>query len=291
MIAILCINRTILFWESDMKTLLFNVKRNLKKPPKIYVLSPDKKITFGSFSSDNPQEFTQWSDLSLEQTIELKQYMQNMRVLSNHFESSLNEQMDFRLRLPMSFIQCINDISALAVKNDLELDLFEPMITSMIQQLKIFLAKLPFEDKQKALALLNKIGLAEYKKIDFSSQIQAIFSELLFIHKKSERLEIEAKRLFNKEKRITPKSLEDIAQGRLDTSLWVVACAIEIVLNDNPLVLKKILSEDDLFMLWAKQLLDRGHSYENVLDKAHSLGREELINKIKQYHQSATKTK
>lgn len=274
-----------------MKTLLFNVKRNLKKPPKIYVLSPDKKITFGSFSSDNPAEFTEWTSLNLEQTVELKQYMQNMRALSNHFESSLNEQMDFRLRLPMSFIQCVNDISALAIKNDLELDIFEPMITSMIQQLKIILAKLPFEEKQQALAMLNKIGLAEYKKIDFSNQIQAVFSELLLIHRKSEKLEIEAKQLFNKVKRITRKSLEDIAQGHLDTPLWVVACAIEILLHEQPDILKKTLSEDDLFMLWAKQLLDRGHEYDNVLHKARSLGRKELINKIEQYDQSATKTK
>ena len=269
-----------------MKTLLFNVKRNLKKPPKIYVLSPDKKITFGSFSSDNPAEFTQWSSLNLEQTVELKQYMQNMRALSNHFESSLNEQMDFRLRLPMSFIQCVNDISALAIKNNLELDIFEPMITSMIQQLKIMLAKFPFEEKQQALAMLNKIGLAEYKKIDFSNQIQAVFSELLLIHKKSEKLETEAKRLFNKEKRITRKSLEDIAQGHINTSLWVVACAIEILLNEQPEVLKKTLSGDDLFMLWAKQLLDRDHERENVIHKARTLGIEELVIKINQYNQS-----
>lgn len=274
-----------------MKTLLFNVKRNLKKPPKIYVLSPDKKITFGSFSSDNPVEFKEWNSLNLEQTVELKQYMQNMRALSNHFQSSLNEQMDFRLRLPMSFIQCVNDISALAIKNDLELDIFEPMITSMIQQLKIILAKLPFEEKQHALALLNNIGLSEYKKIDFSNQIKAVFSELLLIHRKSEKLEIEAKRLFNKEKRITPKSLEDIANGHLDTSLWLVACAIEILVHEQPEVLKKTLSQDDLFMLWAKQLLDRGHGYENVLYKARFLDREELINKIEQYEQSAIKTK
>lgn len=269
-----------------MKTLIFNVKRNLKKPPKIYVLSPDKKITYGSFSSDNPSEFNGWDSLTPEQAVELKQYMQNMRALANHFESSLNEQMDFRLRLPMSFIHCINEISALAIKNDLELDVFEPMITSIIQQLRIILAKLPPDDKQQALAMLNRIGLAQYKKIDFSNQIQAVFSELLLIHRKSERLEIEAKKLFNKEKRITPKSLEDIAQGYLETSLWVTACAIEILLQEKLQALKNILTGDDLYMLWAKQLLDRGHAKEDVLRKAVVLGNEELNTRIVQYHQS-----
>lgn len=273
-----------------MKTLLFNVKRNLKKSPKVYVLSLDKKITYGAFSSDNPDEFTEWDSLSMEQTVELKQYMHNMRALSNYFASSLNEQTDFRLRLPMSFIQCVNEISALAEKKGVELDIFEPMITSIIQKLKIVVAKLPYEEKQEALALLNKIGLAEYKKIDFSNQIQAIFSELLLIHKKSEKLEAQAKTLFNKDKRITPKSLEDIAHGQLETSLWVVACAIEVLLLEQLNVVKNTLSADDLFMLWAKQLLDRGHARDSVLNKAFLLNREELLDKIKNYRGFQEKT-
>lgn len=266
-----------------MKTLLFNVKRNLTKPPKIYVLSPDKKITYGSFISDNPSEFTQWDALNLEQTIELKQYIHNMNALSTHFSASLNEQTDFRLRLPMNFIQCINDINAIAVKNDMEVDIFESMITAIIQQLKISIAKFPMEEKQQALAILNKIGLSEYKKMDYSRQIQAVFSELLLIHNKSEKLEKKAKELFNKEKYITPKSLEDIAHGHLETSLWVTTTALEILLQENPHVLKKTFSADDLFILWAKQLLDRGHARDEVLHKAEGLNKQELINKIRGY--------
>lgn len=267
-----------------MKTLLFNVKRNLKKAPKIYVLSQDKKITYGSFSSTNPDEFTGWDALAIEQIVELKQYMNNMRTLTNHFDTSLNEQTDFRLRLPMSFIQCINDIHTLAVKNDLELDIFEPMITSIIQQLKIAAARLPFEEKQQALISLSKVGLADYKKINYSNQIQAIFTELLSINHKSEKLETEARRLFNKDKRITPKSLEDIAHGYLETSLWVVACAIEILLQEKPSSLINLLSVDDLYMLWAKQLLDRGYERCEVLNKAQSIEKPELIARIEAYN-------
>lgn len=267
-----------------MKTLLLNVKRNLKKPPKIYVLSLDKKITYGSFSSDNPGEFTQWGDLSLEQKVEMRQYMDNMQALSRHFNASLNEQTDFRLRLPMSFIQCINDISALALKKNAEFDIFEPIITSIIQQLKIICAKLPFEEKQEAILLLSKIGLAEYKKIDFNHQVQAVFSELLLVRNKSEKLESKAKTLFNKDKRLTPKSLEDIALGRLETSLWVTACAIAVLLEEEPGIIKKTLSTDDLFMLWAKPLLNRDHSIASVLAAALCLDSEELNSRIKNYH-------
>ena len=131
---------------------------------------------------------------------------------------------------------------------------------------------------------MNKIGLAEYQKIEFYNQIQAVFSEILFIHKKSEKLEAQAKTLFNKDKRLSPKSLEDIAHGRLDTSLWVVACAIELLLIEQLDVIKNILSADDLYMLWAKQLLDRGHKRDDILIKALRLNKEELIDKIKNYH-------
>lgn len=267
-----------------MKTLLFNVKRNLKKPPKIYVLSHDKKVTYGSFASDNPYEFTEWDKLNIEQTVELKQYIHNMNALSNYFGASLNEQTDFRLRLPMNFIQCINDIHALAIQKNLELDIFEPMVTAIIQQLKIVIAKMPFEEKQEALLLLNKAGLSDYKKMDYSRQIQAVFSELLLIHKKAEKLEMQAKSLFNKDKRISPKSIEDIAKGNLETSLWMVASAIEILMQEKPEILINTLSVDDLLMLWAKPLIDRGHEHGQVINKARIMKRQELIDRIQGYN-------
>lgn len=267
-----------------MKNLIFNVKRNLKKPPKVYVVSPDKKITYGSFTAINPAEFDGWEALSIEQTIELKQYMHNMNAISHYFESQgLNEQTDFRVRLPISFIECINKISAIAFKNDLELDVFEPMITTIIQQLKIVTSKLPSEDKQRALGLLEQVGLTEYKKIDYSTQIQSIFTELLSIHNKAEKLEVLAKELFNKDKGISPKSIDAIATGQLSTSKWLTACAIEILRQENPITLNSFLSPDDLFMLWAKQLLDRGANYNDVLTKANSIGASELVSKIESY--------
>jgi len=267
-----------------MKNLIFNVKRNLKKPPKVYVVSPDKKVTYGSFTAVNPAEFDGWEALSTEQTIELKQYMHNMDAISHYFEAQgLNEQTDFRVRLPTSFIECINKVSAIAFKNDLELDVFEPMITTIIQQLKIVTAKLPPEDKQRALGLLEQVGLTEYKKIDYSTQIQAVFTELLPIHNKAEKLEVLAKELFNKDKGISPKSIDAIATGQLSTSKWLTACAIEILRQEKPIILNSFLSHDDLFMLWAKQLLDRGVDRSVLLVTASSLGIPELVNKIESY--------
>jgi hypothetical protein len=94
-----------------MKSLVFTVKRNLNKPPKIYVLSADKKTTYGSFSADNFTQFQNWEKLNSGETIELKQYMNNMSAIERYFSTkALNEQQDFRVRLPDSFIQSINDI-------------------------------------------------------------------------------------------------------------------------------------------------------------------------------------
>jgi len=269
-----------------MKNLIFNVKRNLKRPPKIYVLSSDKKITYGSFSAADTDEFDGWNLLSPVQLIELKQYMHNMRAISRHFDNKgLNEQADFRLRLPSSFIQCINEINALAAKSDIELDIFEPIITSLIQQLKITTTKLSNNDKKLALASLDRLGLAEYKKIDYSTQIQNIFSELLTIHNKSEKLESLANSYFNKSKMISPKSIDDIAHGRLSTSKWLVSCAIQILLDERPVALKGTFSDDDLFMLWAKPLLDHGLEKKMLLSHALSMNLNKLIERIEDYSQ------
>ena len=79
-----------------------------------------------------------------------------------------------------------------------EIDVYDALISTSIQYLKIITAQLPEEQKHKALAVLDKIGLADYKKVDLSLKIQAIFSELLWIHNKSEKLHQKAKELFQK---------------------------------------------------------------------------------------------
>ena len=264
-----------------MKHLIFNVKRNLKKSPKIYVVSPDKKITYGSFSASNPSEFENWDALSTPQKIELTQYMHNMQAICNHLDTSgLNEQTDFRLRLPLSFIQCINEINTLAINTDVEMDLFDPIVVALIQQLKIVSTKLPTTEKELAFAALEKIGLSEYRKMDYSKQIQGIFYDLLAVHNKSEKLQLYAKELFNKDKVITPKSLEDIANGKLSTSKWLVACAIEILLQENPASLEKGLSVDDLFMLWVKPLEGSKCSKNELISKATLMNKPGLVARI-----------
>ena len=264
-----------------MKNLLFSVKRNLKKSPKIYVLSPDKKITYGSFSASSPEEFENWDELSTAQKIELKQYMHNMAAISTHFDkSALNEQTDFRLRLPSSFIQCINEIEELAFNCNIELDIFEPLIVSMIQKLKIVTAQLPEFEKKLANAALDRIGLAEYEKIDYSSQIQMVFSELMTVHNKAEKLKLAAKELFNKEKGVSPKAIESIANGVLSTSRWFVACAIDVLLKEKLDFIKTSLSLDDLFILWVRPLENSSLIKQNLLMRAQLIGNAELIAKI-----------
>lgn len=263
-----------------MKHLVFTVKRNLKKPPKIYVLSADKKTTYGSFSASNPEEFKNWGDLSSAQKIELKQYMHNMQAISNHFDKSgLNEQTDFRLRLPASFIQCVNEIEELAFNRDIELDIFEPIIVAMIQKLKIVTAQLPDHEKKIATAALARIGLTEYEKIDYNRPIQAIFNALMSVHNKTEKLSQIAKALFNKDKSVSPKTIESIANGTLSTSRWFVACAIEVLLKEKLDFIKTSLSADDLFILWVRPL-EASCLKEHLLLSAQAIGNSELIGKI-----------
>lgn len=274
------------------KLLRFEVKQNLRRPSRVYVKSTDGKNIYGSFHMNEPDLFDGWDNLSMNQTIELKQFIQNLKAVHQHLSPSpTSTLLDLRFRLPYEFINVLEQIEIICYEQKVELNVFEPMVSSMIQQIKIAVGKLSGSSKEQALTLLDQVNLAEYKKQDFSHQIKSIFSELQGIVNRSEKLHHKAITLFEKDKSYSPMAIKGMANGETTPSKWLVACAVEILLDEKNEILFKILTEDDLFMLWAKQLLDRGHSYENVLDKAHSLSREELINKIKQYHQSATKTK
>lgn len=182
-----------------MKSLSFNVKRNLSKSLNLYVLSIDKRITYGAFSADNVEEFSGWGQLSLVQKSELLQYMHNMQCIHMQFGLlGLNEQTDFRLRLPNSLVQCINEISIMCTENQIEMDIYQPIMQSIIHQIKVASQKLPVSERAKALDLLNKIGISDNRKIDYSLQIQKIFSELIHIYMKTEKLQAHAKELFKK---------------------------------------------------------------------------------------------
>ena len=73
---------------------------------------------------------------------------------------------------------------------------------------------------------------------------------------KSEKLHNKAINLFGKDKSYSPKAIEGMAIGETIPSKWLVACAIDLLADQKPAIVKAVLSNDDLFMLWAKPLLD-----------------------------------
>lgn len=265
-----------------MKKLSFAVKTNMNKPPRVHVQSADKKTTYGAFQANDCDEFHNWDRLNIEETIELKQYMNNLKAMERYFSTqSLGGQKDFRIRLPGSFIQAISDLSIICLEDDINLDVYDAMISAAIQQLKIKTSSLSDEKKQRALTILNKLGLTENIKPDVSVKIQAVFAELLSIHNKSEKLHHKAITLFNKDKSIAPKTIEEIARGELSTSRWLVTCAIEVLLEEKPDILQKSLSEEDILFLWANPLLKNNVPERNLIKKLESLKNcESLIKKL-----------
>ncbi len=250
----------------------------MNKPPRVHVQSADKKATYGSFQANNCDEFDGWEKLSQEETIELKHYMNNLGAIEHYFSiKALSEQKDFRIRLPGSFMDAIDEISKLCFEEHINLNVYDAMISAAIGQLKIKTASLPDDKKQQALILLNQLGLSENVKTDVSLKIQAVFSELLSIHNKSEKLYQKARVLFNKDKSIAPKTIEEIAKGELSTSKWLVACAIEILLEEKPDIVQKILSDNDIFFLWATPLLKNHRPLKELLDNLGSLNNSEML--------------
>ena len=259
-----------------MRTLLFDIKRNLKKAPRIHVKSSETGISYGSFLADAPDTFTGWERMNEKEVIELKHYMDNLNAVKQHLgEHALNEQADYRLRLPLRLMGAIEEISQICHRTHTPLDCFEPAITSIIQSLKVATTKLQGDDKTRALACLDRIGLAEYKKMDDTHTIKAIFSELLGLHNKSEKLHQAALELYDKDKSYSPRAIESMATGKSTPSKWLVSCAIDALLAERRNTILALLSNDNLQRLWAKPLLDHGQA--TVLSERVALYQLELI--------------
>ncbi|KTD46578.1 hypothetical protein Lqui_2503 [Legionella quinlivanii] len=88
-----------------------------------------------------------------------------------------------------------------------------------------------------------------------------------------------ARALFNKDKSIAPKTIEEIAKGELSTSKWLVACAIEILLEEKPNVVQKILSDSDILFLWATPLLKNHRPLNELRAYLASLNNAETLSK------------
>lgn len=271
------------------KVLRFEIKQNLHRSARIYVKSPDLKTSYGYFHADNPTSFDGWNQLSPAQTIELKLFIQNIDAINTLLSKEASSNLiDFRFRLPIDFVTTINELGSLLIQEGIEFNLFESAITGMIQQLKIATTKLNDKEKHQALTMLDKIGLAEYRKLDFTQQKQAVFSELLAVHNKSEKLHDKALHLFKKDKSFSPLAIEGMATGdsEIVPSNWLVACAIDILIDEKLSILKKILSDNDLFILWAKPLLDHEFDLDELLEKIRRLDLIGIEVNIKNYTRS-----
>jgi sRNA-binding carbon storage regulator CsrA len=119
--------------------------------------------------------------------------------------------------------------------------------------------------------------------IDYAKKIPAIFTELLSVTHKSEKLEDAAQKLFHKDKILTPKSIEKIARGDMPTSKWIVTCAIDILITERFKSINKFLSPYELFVLWAKPLLNRTTENQTILTKSSLLDMPLLIEHISNY--------
>ena len=250
------------------KQLRFEIRQNIRKPARVYIKSPDLKTYYGSFHVDKTEEFTEWDNLTIEQHIELKQFIQNVKSVYQHIKPAINDPLaDFRFRLPAEFISAIKELEQICHAQDVELNIFDAMVTAIIQQMKISTSKLTDDAKTDALTLLNKVNLSDFKKQDHSSQIQSVFSSFQAIENRSEKLHKQAIVLFDKDKSYSPRAIKGMAMGETKPSKWLVACAIEILLDEKPATLQADLSFDDFNMLWINPLVKVGYNKQELLEQ------------------------
>ena len=255
-----------------MKLLRFETKRNLKSVPRIYVRSRAKNICYGSFHADKPEEFEGWEQMSQAEILEAKLYIHNLDAVKNYLGTALlDNQTDYRLRLPQPFADAAEKISQLCVKENVDVNIYRAIILSVTQELKICANQLSDESKTEALSILSQLNLGDHSKADYKHKAQAIFSELLSVHNKVEKLKEQAKVLFDRDKQYLSNAIKNMAIGEVVPSKWLTACAIVILIEEKSTVLKGMLSENDVFLLLAKQMIDN--------DRA-----DQLTQLVKQHH-------
>lgn len=139
------------------KLLRFEIKHNLRRASRVYVKSTDSKVLYGSFHMDKPDSFEGWDKLSIKQTIELKQFMQNINAVYKHLHPALPLTLiDFRFRLPYEFIETLDQISIICHQHNVDFNIFDPMIKSITRQITVAVSKLTGQSKKQATDILDK---------------------------------------------------------------------------------------------------------------------------------------
>lgn len=273
------------------KQLLFETRQNLKKPPKVYVRDSDTKAIIGSFTFDKLSEFNGWDKLSQSQKYELQRYMQNIQAIMPLMdaEKGYNTE-DLRFRLPSHLTQGLYEINALMEEENRSFDIYDSLVKSILQTLLSASNQLSHENKYKLDFILAKIGLIHTLRSDYKYQNKAIFSELCKINNKVEKLYQKALQLFQKDKSYSALSLENMANGEMIPQKWLSACAIAVLLDENVTIID-FLNYDDIFMLFAKPLLDHGCSVEDVFKHTECFNERHLNANIERYKDLKEKLK
>lgn len=261
------------------------MKQNLRRATRIYVKSHDLKICYGYFHADNPSSFDGWNLLSSEETTELTLFIQNIEAINTLLRDDASNRLgDFRFKLPIDFLATLHELTELFNHQNVRFNFFEAALTGIIQQMKLATAQLPVKQKHEALTILDKIGLASYKKLDLDSPSRAVFSELLAVHNKAEKLHAKAISLFGKDKTYAPKTIEGMALGESQPTKWLTACAIDVLIDERLSVLEACLSNNELFLLWAKPLLDNQYDLEILIKKIRALNWDNIEQIVNTYH-------
>lgn len=122
------------------------------------------------------------------------------------------------------------------------------------------------------------------------SVVQTVFSKLMFVAFKSEKLEAAFKKLFNGHQFLTPKAIEKIACGKSLASMEMTACAIDVLIQEEPHLINKLLTTEEVCALWAKPLLKQCLELDAILQKAKKLERPRLMEQITYYAQKMSAT-
>jgi hypothetical protein len=62
--------------------------------------------------------------------------------------------------------------------------------------------------------------------------------------------------LFDKDKSYSPNAIDGMPRDQSQPAKWLVACAVDVLIEERLPILEQCLNENVLFLLWVKPLLD-----------------------------------
>ena len=217
------------------KKLIFTLRLNKTKPPRIQLTDSETKRSIGSLPIDieKPEDFAGWHTLSEEQQFELMMYVDNVRyaIEKLHAKPTLQDFGAIRIGAPDNLVGAMEQLYKEAQAQAIRFNPMDAMFNGLINYMRSVEKKL--KKNNPTLNVLPAIGIElassqEVFKKERGKYVRKIFSALLKVFNQQDKF-LAISRDYNKNQVLADRVISLIAEGKSKASTWQVSCALSVL--------------------------------------------------------------